>query len=124
MSDYHRPVPPTSAFVDISVSKNEDLNEAFQFDDPTVTTWDLNGKTFTMSIKGAPWQTALITLSGADFTVADPVLRLLRVYKTQALLAAALSVGEYVYDLLMTETGSGVITQLMHGKFNYAEGVT
>lgn len=118
--------PPTSAIVDISVSNNESFNEAFQFDDATITYWDFLNKTFALAIKGNFEQTsALITLvSGAgQITVDNAVLRILHFNVTDTVLNAALVPGCYVYDLIMTDA-SNVKTQLMHGAFNFTNGVT
>lgn len=116
--------PPTSAKVDISVSNNESFNEAFQFDNATNTLWDFNNKTFAMAIKGNFEQAALITLvSGSQITVDDAVLRILHFNVADTALNAVLVPGKFVYDLIMTDADS-VKTQLMHGDFNFAIGVT
>lgn len=120
--------PPTSANVDISVAKNASFLEAFQFDDPTVTTWDLANKTFRLDIKGNFEQTSAlisITSAGGKITVEDVATRVILINVDDATMQAALVPGEYVYDLIMTDTAfSDARTQLMHGKFTFAEGVT
>lgn len=117
--------PPTSAEVDISVSNNESFNEAFQFDDETVTYWDFNDKTFRMDIKGNFEQlTPLLSItSPTQITVDDATLRIIHFNVPDTDLLAALVPGSYVYDLIMTDAGD-VKTQLMHGVFNFAIGVT
>lgn len=118
--------PPTSANVDISVPNNASFNEAFQFDDATVTYWDFNNKTFAMALKGNFEQTvALITFvsGGGQITVDDAALRILHFNVPDDDLNAVLVPGRYVYDLIMTDA-SEVKTQLMHGAFNFAIGVT
>lgn len=118
--------PPTSAHVDIAVSKNESFNEAFQFDDATVTTWDFTGCSFRMDLKGNFEQvaTTISFVSGAgQITVDNVALRILHFNVADNVLQAALVPGRYVYDLIMTDASS-VRTQLMHGDFIFAEGVT
>lgn len=117
--------PPTSANVDISVANNSSFNEAFQFDLETVTSWDFVDKTFQMGIKGNFEQdAALITfVSGAQITVDDTALRIIHFNVDDVTLRAALVPGTYVYDLIMTDNVN-VRTQLMHGYFNFAQGVT
>lgn len=117
--------PPTSAHVDITVAKNASFAEAFQFDDATVTTWDFNSKTFRLDIKGNFEQAAaLISItSPAQITVDDAVLRIITINVPDSDLQAVLVPGCYVYDLIMTDSGS-VRTQLMHGEFFFAQAVT
>lgn len=122
----HRIVPPTSADVSITVSKNESFNEAFQFDDADITYWDFTNKTFQMDLKGNYEQTSALisfTSAGGDITVDDTVLRILHFNVPDTDLNAALVPGQYVYDLIMTDEDD-VKTQLMHGVFNFANGVT
>lgn len=115
--------PPTSAPVNISVSNNESFNEAFQFDDPTVTLWDFAAKTFRMDLKGNFEQTVPLLSITTEIVVVDVVTRVLKITVPEATLTAVLVPGQYVYDLIMTDADT-VRTQLMHGYFNFAIGVT
>lgn len=122
----HNSVPPTSAHVDITVAKNTTFSDAYQFDDPTVLTWDLNGKTFRLDIKGNFEQSPAllsITSGASQIIVDDPVLRILHFNVPEATMQAVLVPGCYIYDLIMTDAAA-VRTQLMHGEFVFAEGVT
>jgi hypothetical protein len=120
-------VPPTSAHADITVAKNTTFSDAVQFDDADDTTWDFLNKTFRMGLKGNYEQddeTVAFTSAAAEIVVLDPALRILGFNVPHATLAAVLVPGCYVYDLLMTDTDTAVVTQLMYGEFHYAEAVT
>ena len=120
--------PPTSAFVKIVAAKTASLVDAFQFDDPLVTTWTFTNKTFRLDIKGNYEQdTPLLSLtSGAGQIVVDDVTtRILHLNVEDTVVQAALVPGCYVYDLVMTDDSvPPVRTQLMHGTFVFADAIT
>lgn len=119
----HHVFPPTSSNVDISVSNNESFNEAFQFDVETNLLWDFADKTFRLDIKGNFEQTSPLVSITSQIVVVDIVKRIIKITVPEATLQAGLVPGTYVYDLIMTDVDA-VRTQLMHGFFNYAIGVT
>lgn len=119
----------TAACVDIYASNNVTLQDAFQFDDATDTSWSFTGMTFEMEIKASREDTvALLTLtSGAsEIVVDDEALRILHLNVDPASLQAALPCGEYVYDLVMIDPAPtpDVLTQLMYGRLFLKQGVT
>jgi hypothetical protein len=120
-------ISPTSAHVNVIVAKNTTFSDAIQFDSSDDTTWDFLNKTFRLGIKGNFEQddeVLAFTSNAAEIVVADPTLRVLYFNVPPATMQAALVPGCYVYDMLMTDTVTAVITQLMHGEFHYAEAVT
>lgn len=119
----------TAACVDIVALNTGTLQDAFQFDDETDTSWSFTGMTFEMEIKASREDTvALLELtSGAgEIVVDDETLRILHLNVDPAALQAALPCGEYVYDLVMVDPTPtpDVITPLMQGKFTLKQGVT
>jgi len=119
----------TAACVDIYASRNATLQDAFQFDDATDTSWSFTGMTFEMEVKASRDDTvALLELtSGAGEIVVDDVtLRVLHLNVDKAALQAALPAGEYVYDLVMIDPAPtpDVITLLMQGRLFVKQGVT
>lgn len=119
----------TAACVDIVALNTGTLQDAFQFDDETDTSWSFTGMTFEMEIKASREDTvALLELtSGAgEIVVDDEALRILHLNVDPAALQAALPCGEYVYDLVMVDPTPtpDVITPLMQGKFTLKQGVT
>lgn len=118
--------PPTSAHVDITVAMNTSFHEVFQFDEEDVVTWDFVDKSFLLEIKGNYEQDTPLLIVGNDvgeIVVDDTATRILHFNVAPSVLQAALVPGRYVYDLLMTD-GENVVTQLMHGDFIFALGVT
>lgn len=121
------PVPPTSANVNITVAKNTTFSDALQFGDADDTTWSFVNKTFHMGLKGNIEQddeVLVFTSAASEIVVDDTALRILHFNVPPATLLAALVPGEYVYDLIMTDTDTAVVTQLMHGEFNFADAVS
>lgn len=119
----------TAACVDIIASNKVTLQDAFQFDDATDTSWSFTGVTFEMEVKASRDDAApLLTLtSGAgQIVVDDAALRILHLNVDPAALQLALPVGEYVYDLVMIETAPtpDVLTLLMQGRLVLQQGVT
>ncbi len=120
--------PPSSANVRIVTAVNATFQDAFQFDDEDVTSWDFNNKTFTMGIKRDFEDAAqLISLTSVDGTIVvdDALARILHFNVPPVVLAAAqIVVGDYIYDLLMTDFITAVVTPIMHGDFIMTDGVT
>lgn len=120
--------PPSSADVTIITANNATFQDAFQFDAATVTTWSFASKTFQMDVKAnvedaSPM--ASFTSAASEIVVDDAVLRVLHFNVSKATIAADLLIpGEYVYDFLMTDTITSVVTPLMHGSFIVTDGVT
>lgn len=118
--------PPTSSAVRIVTSNNQTFQEAYQFDDATVTQWNFTSKTFRMDIKGDYEDASAllsITSGAGQIVIDDTTLRILHFNVSDTTLNAALVPGTYVYDLVMTDIAS-VKTQLMHGEFVFEDGVT
>lgn len=118
---------PTSANVNITVAKNTTFSDALRFGEEDDTTWSFTNKTFRMGLKGNYEQddeTIAFTSGASEIVVVDTAMRILAFNVPHATLQAALVPGVYVYDLLMTDTDTAVVTQLMHGEFHYAEAVT
>lgn len=121
--------PPSSADVTIVTANNATFQDAFQFDDDDVTTWTFTNKTFRMDVKANVENDAppmgSFTSAGSEIVVDDVTLRILHFNVNKAtLLADGLIPGEYVYDFLMTDTITTVVTPLMHGAFIVTDGVT
>lgn len=118
-------IDQTSAHVKIETPDNATLQDAFQFDDATDTSWNFSNKTFRMDIKANNEATTfLLSLtSPAQIVVDDVTLRILHFNVAEAVLTAAMPPGEYVYDLIMTDAAT-VRTPLMHGEFILTHGVT
>lgn len=117
----------TAACVDIYQDNKTTLQDAFQFGDPTDTSWNLSNKTFSMAVKASRDDTAsLITLTSAGGTIVvdDAVQRVLHLELQPGPLQAALAVGEYVYDLVMSDTITSDKTLLVQGLLIITQGVT
>ncbi len=121
--------PPSSADVTIITANNATFQDAFQFDDDTDTSWSFANKTFRMDVKSniendAP-PMGSFTSAASEIVVDDTALRILHFNVPKATLSADLLIpGEYVYDLLMTDTITSVVTPIMHGAFVVTDGVT
>ena len=118
---------PTSAPSNFTVAKNTTFSDSVQFDDPDDTGWNLVNKTFRMGLKGnfeQAAETIAFTSAASEIVILDSTTRIIGFNVPHATLAAALVRGTYLYDLLMTDTVTAVVTQLMHGEFHYAEAVT
>lgn len=118
----------TAACVNISASNNATMQDAFQFDDATDTSWSFSSQNFIMEIKASrDDDTPLLTLtSGAgEIVVDDAATRVLHLNVPMSPLQAALPVGEYVYDLIMVDGSVPPIrVQLMYGALCITQGVT
>ena len=118
---------PSSAIVDIITANTATFQDAFQFGLST-DTWTLVGQNFRMEVKASRDDaTSLIAFtSGAgQIVVDDTTNRIIHMNVSDTVLAAALQVGEYVYDLVMYDASSPPIrTILMQGKLFITQGVT
>jgi hypothetical protein len=119
----------TAACVDIIASNNATLADAFRFGTEGDTSWSFTGCTFEMEIKASrddDTPLLVLTSSASEIIVDDVVQRVLHLNVTPVALRAALPVGEYVYDLLMSDdsTPDPIITLLMQGVFCLKQGVT
>lgn len=123
--------PPSSAHVKLSAAKNATFMEALQFDPPAAgvlpSTWTLYPN-FRMDIKAYLEQTpALVSLTSASgqIVIDDAVQRLIHFNVPEMILFPTLSVGEYVYDLIMFDNSSPALrVPLMHGPFVLTDGVS
>lgn len=116
----------TQAWVNLTQANNGSLSQAFQFGKAGDTSWNFTGCTFKAEFKASTDDvTPLLTLTsaGGSIVVDDAIQRVLHFNLSPTSLKAALPVGEYVYDLVMTD-GAGVVTPLMAGCFNLVQGVT
>lgn len=120
--------PPSSADVTIVTANNATFQDAFQFDDADDTTWSFANKAFQMDVKANAEDAAPLGSfsSGAgEIIVSDYALRILYFNVSRETLATeGLIPGEYVYDLLMTDLNTAVVTPLMHGPFIVTDGIT
>jgi hypothetical protein len=126
VQDCDYPGSETSAHEDITISNNATWSSAFQYGDPTDTSWTLNGATFAADVKVNYYDaTAKLSVSTGAGTIVidDPVQRVIHFNVPPATLQNLLTPGYYVYDLLMTDA-LGVVTQLMHGALQVGKGVT
>lgn len=118
----------TAAKVDMVVKNNSTWMDAFKFGTDGDTTWNFNGQTFRMDIKGNKDQTvALLTLLSSNGTIVvdDPIQRILHLNVPDTTLRAALVPGEYVYDFIMIDTSiPPVRVPLMQGEVKIRQGVT
>lgn len=118
----------TAAIVDIIVSDNATVQDAFQFGTPGDTTWSFAGMSFKMEVKASRDDTSpLATFSSAlgSIVVDDPVQRTLHLNVADTVLQSNLPPAEYVYDFIMFDGSNPPIrTQLMQGRFVVRRGVT
>jgi hypothetical protein len=118
----------TSAIVDIIVSDNATVQDAFQFGTTGDTSWGFTGMTFKMEVKASRDDASpLVTwTSGAgQIIVDDAVARVLHLNVPDTVLQASLPPADYVYDFIMLDGSTPAIrTQLMQGKFTVCRGVT
>jgi len=118
----------TCAIVNLTVSDNETWADAFQFGDPTDTSWTLDGQSFRMDIKKLKTDvSALLSLTNgaSEILVVDTATRIVQLQVTDTALRAALVPGEYVYDLIMIDanTPPGRV-RLMRGEIKVVHGIT
>ncbi len=119
----------TSARVDMELSLNATWQDAFQFGDPTDTTWSFTGQNFKMELKGDIEDTnPILTLSSGtgEIVVDDAVKRVLHFNVDMVSLTNALQPWQsYVYDLIMYDNSvPAVRVSLMHGRTTTTLGVT
>lgn len=118
----------TSAIVDIAVSDNATVQDAFQFGTPGDTTWSFTAMTFKMEVKASRDDTAPLvtwTSGSGQIIVDDAVNRVLHLNVPDTAVQASLPPAEYVYDFIMLDGSTPAIrTQLMQGKFTVCRGVT
>lgn len=118
----------TSAHVDLAIDNNATWQDAFQFGTPEDTTWTLTGQTFKMNVQLTYYDAApLLTLSSAAGTIIvdDPIQRVIHFNVPDTQIEPALNPGQYVYDLVMTDSSTpGIRTGLMHGSVCVSQGVT
>jgi hypothetical protein len=118
---------PTSAPVNFTIAKNTTFSDSLRFDDPDDTSWSFVNKTFRMGLKGNYEQddeTLVFTSAASEIVVLDTTTRILAFNVPHTTMEAALVPGCYFYDLIMTDTDTAIRTQLIHGKFHYADGIT
>ena len=118
----------TSAHVDMEITNNATWNDAFVFGVVGDTSWNFSGQNFRLDVKGNRDQSvALLTIS-TDLTtivVDDITQRILHFNVQDAVVAAALVPGDYVYDLVMYDFSTPPVrVQLMSGKLKVTQGIT
>lgn len=118
----------TAACVDITVSDNATVQDAFQFGTPGDTSWSLTGMSFIMEVK-QELEDLLpsLTFQTADnsIIVDDVVQRVIHLNLPDNVLRAALPPATYVYDLIMFDGSTPPIrTQMMKGRFTVEHGTT
>lgn len=118
----------TCAIVDITVSDNATVQDAFQFGTAGDTTWSFTGMTFKMEVKASRDDASPLvtwTSGGGEIVVDDAVTRVLHLNVPDTVVQASLPPAEYVYDFIMLDGSTPAIrTQLMQGKFTVCRGVT
>jgi hypothetical protein len=120
-------VSPSAAKVDMKVANNGSWRDAFMFGTEGDTTWSFTNQSFVMDVKRDRYDdTALLTLTTGNgrIVVDDVVQRILHFDVSDTIINANLSVGEYVYDLIMVDGSSGVRVPLMAGEVKIIQGVT
>lgn len=122
------PQQVTSAFAELVIQDNATWNDAFQFGDPTDTTWSFTGQTFRLDIKASADDTSALlssTSGGGQIVVDSPTLRVLHMNVPESAIVAALPAAEYVYELMMIDGSSPAVrVPLMHGPITVQHGVT
>jgi hypothetical protein len=118
----------TAARVDMVILNNATWIDAFQFGTVGDTSWNFNGQSFRMDIKGNNDQvTFLLSLTSGAGTIVvdDPIARILHLNVQDTVVAAALLPGEYQYDFVMID-GSvpPVRVPLMQGEVKVKQGIT
>lgn len=119
---------PTSARVKIIIPNNATMQEAYQFDLESVTSWNFASKKFRMDIKGNHEQLTpflSITSDAGQIIVDDTAKRVLHFLVPDTVFQAAMPPGRYVYDFIMATLDVPPIrTQLMYGDFILGDGIT
>lgn len=117
----------TAACVDIWVANNGTFSDAFRFGVEGDTSWSFVNKTFEMEVKASRDDTTALaeyTSGDNEIVVDDLVERVLHFNVAPVSIQTDLPPGQYVYDLLMTDTVTGVVTPLMQGTLYIKQGVT
>ncbi len=90
--------------------------------------WNFTGQNFRLDIKGKRSDTTILLtlLSTANqIVVLDPINRILQMNVPEATLVAALTPGEYVYELMMFDNSAPPVrVPLCHGKFIFEHGIS
>lgn len=121
------PTPFTRATVDLAIQNNATWGDAFQFGTAGDTSWSFTGQTFRVDVKRTKYDTsALLTLTTANgrVVVDNAVTRVLHFNVADTVVQAALPVGNYVYDLIMIDSGDSSRVSLMGGDLCVVQGVT
>ena len=123
----------TRATVDMAIQTNATWSDAFQFGDPCDTTvtnpnaWTLTGQNFRLDVKYARGDvTSLLTLTSDDaqIIVADVVQRVIYFSVPETVVTAALTPGDYVYELMMYDGSDPPIrVPLMGGDLEVDKGI-
>jgi hypothetical protein len=118
----------TCARVDLLVFDNLTFEDAFQFGVSGDTTWNFTDQNFRMDVKGTPDDAApLLTLlsTAGQIVVDDAVARVLHFNVPESVIQAALTPGEYVYDLVMFDGSTPPVrVGLMRGSLCVAHGIS
>jgi hypothetical protein len=118
----------TAAVVDIYISDNATMQDAFQFGTVGDTSWSFTGMSFKMEVKASRDDTTPLvtwTSGGGQIAVDDVVQRVLHLNVPDTVVQASLPPAEYVYDFLMIDGSTPPIrTQLMQGRLFVSRGVT
>lgn len=118
----------TAAWVDITISDNWTMQDAFQFGTPGDLSWSLTSQNFECQVKASRDDTSpLVTFtSGAgQIVVDDPIQRVVHFNVPMTTIQASLPPAEYVYDFIMYDNASPPFrTGLMQGKLIVKRGVS
>lgn len=118
----------TCARVDLLIFDNVTFEDAFQFGTTGDTSWSFTGQNFRMDIKGSPDDAAAllsITSGAGEIVVDDAVQRILHFNVPEATLTAALTPGDYVYDLIMYDNSTPAVrVGLMRGCLTVCHGIS
>lgn len=118
----------TSARVDLRIDDNSTWMDAFQFGEPTDTTWTLQGQSFELDVQHDPYDAVpLLHLDtvGGRIIIDDSVQRVIHFNVSPTDIQASLNPGTYVYDLVMLDGSTPPIrVALMHGNLMVSRGVT
>lgn len=138
------PTVTAVTIVNISIPNNAWWDDSFQFGTPGDVSWSFTNKTFSLDAKvnASDLDTAAVlrlssanpggAILGNTITVTDVTQRILTMNVTDHQIRAsgmsttggALGNGSYVYDLIMTDNGSGQRDMLMKGTITLEQGVT
>lgn len=118
----------TCARVDLLIFDNVTFEDAFQYGVTGDTTWSFTGQNFRMDIKGSEEDTTFLlslTSGAGEIVVDDAVTRVLHFNVPEATISAALTPGEYVYDLVMYDGSTPAVrVGLMRGTLCVVHGIT